>query len=117
MYLSCSIVVSQNDNDYQSLYKILTAAVNGKGTTGCYISYNKRERDCMCACHLEGVNFGKFWRFFHCSQKLNPPFSFTVCTLNGTCLPIRQVKIRQPQKISNLPNFNPSKYTHYTVDM
>ena len=36
LYLSCSIVVSQNDNDYQSLYKILTAAVNGKSTTGCY---------------------------------------------------------------------------------
>ena len=35
LYLSCSIVVSQNDNDYQSLYKILTAAVNGKSTTGC----------------------------------------------------------------------------------
>ena len=41
MYLSCSIVVSQNDNDYQSLYKILTAAVNGKSTAG----YNKRERE------------------------------------------------------------------------
>ena len=41
LYLSCSIVVSQNDNDYQSLYKILTAAVNGKSTAG----YNKRERE------------------------------------------------------------------------
>ena len=38
---SFSIVVSQNDNDYQSLYKILTAAVNGKSTAG----YNKRERE------------------------------------------------------------------------
>ena len=35
--------------------------------------------------------------------------------LNDTCLSIRQIKIRQPQKISNLPNFDPSKYTRYMV--
>ena len=43
----------------------------------------------------------------------NPPFSLTVCMLNDMCLPIHQIKIRQPQKISNLPNFDPSKYTRY----
>ena len=35
--------------------------------------------------------------------------------LNDTCLLIRQIKNRQSKKISDLPNFNPSKYTRYTV--
>ena len=35
--------------------------------------------------------------------------------LNDTCLLIRQIKNRQSQKISDSPNFNPSKYTRYTV--
>ena len=43
----------------------------------------------------------------------NPPFSLTVCMLNDMCLPIRQIKIHQPQKNSNSTNFDPSKYTHY----
>ena len=35
--------------------------------------------------------------------------------LNDMYLLIRQVKIRQPQKISNSLNFDPSKYTRYMV--
>ena len=35
--------------------------------------------------------------------------------LNDMCLLIHQIKICQPQKISDSPNFNPSKYTCYTV--
>ena len=53
---------------------------------------------------------------FHHSPKLNPSFSFTVRMLNDTCLPIRQIKICQPQKISNLPNFDSSNYIHCTVN-
>ena len=33
--------------------------------------------------------------------------------ISDTCLAIRQIKICQRQKNSNLPNFDPSKYTHY----
>ena len=36
--------------------------------------------------------------------------------LNDTCLLIRQIKICQPQKMSDSPNVNPSKYTRYTVE-
>ena len=62
-----------------------------------------------------GSQFWRIWQFFHLSQKLNPPFSSTVHMLNDMCLLICQIKIRQSQKMSNSPNFNPLKYTRYTV--
>ena len=50
---------------------------------------------------------------FSLFAKLNPPFSSTVRMLNDTCLLIHQIS--QPQQMRDLPNFNTSKYTHYTV--
>ena len=57
------------------------------------------------------ANLKNFYRL----PKLNPPFSFTVRMLNDMYLPICQIKIHQPHKISNLPNFDPSKYTRYML--
>ena len=37
--------------------------------------------------------------------------------LDDMWLPIHKIKIHQPQKISNSPNFDLSKYTHYTVQL